>query len=93
METPIGPPDSPTTAPFSSVKQEEDGEPVQRDPRRAPTHRAVQQERVQGLEAAKASPKFGWVKQNCSGESGRGETSNQVDQGQDVEAPGTSPEK
>lgn len=83
METPIGPPESPRTVPFSSVKQEEEGEPIQRDPRRVPKQKRVQEEHVQGEEAAETSPEFGCVNQNISGETSCGERSGEVDQSRD----------
>lgn len=100
MEAPIRPPESPRTVPFSSVKQEEEGEAIQRDPSAsdAPKQKAVQGERVQGEEAAKTSSDFGCVKQNISGETSCGERrSNEADRNRDVgtreEGPERNPEK
>lgn len=97
METPIRLPESPRAVPFSSVKQEEEGRPIQRDPRRVPKQKAGQEECVQGEEAAKQSPEFGRVKQNISGETSCGERSNEVDQnradGTREKGPERNPEK
>lgn len=75
METPIRPPESPRRLPFSSVKQEDDGEPGQKDPSASgvPTLKAAQEERVQRQEAAKTSPELGRVKQKMSGETSEAE--------------------
>lgn len=75
METPIHPPESPRTAPLVSVKQEEDGEPTQKDPRRVAKQKAAQRE-----EAAETSPEVGCVEQNISGEKSCAERSDNMDQ-------------
>ncbi|XP_056912991.1 lethal(3)malignant brain tumor-like protein 2 isoform X2 [Takifugu flavidus] len=80
METPIHPPESPRTAPLVAVKQEEEGEPTQKDPRWVAKQKAAQEERVQREEAAETSPEVGCVEQNISGEKSCAERSDNMDQ-------------
>lgn len=97
METPIRPPESPRMLPFSSVKQEEEGEPTQTDPRRLPMPKAVPEDHLQRGEAAIKSPEFGCATHNVSGESSCGERTQHVEQSRDdgarEEGPDTNPDK
>lgn len=57
MEAPILPPESPTTLPVSSVKEEEEGEPIRRDPERVPEQEETGGgERSEGAEQGEGGP-------------------------------------